>query len=157
MLQSAPADYLNNLENAAVYDLPPAYPVYYFFYGTLTNPHNLQRILDPPEAPTLRSAQIIGYRLARWGDYPALIDGEQGQVVSGYAFLVWSEEQARKLMHHETNAYKVAPCRIFFTDGDATPAEVSGKVFVYAGDAQALLEQRSDRRLWELQMRGKLR
>ncbi|OJJ86505.1 gamma-glutamylcyclotransferase family protein [Aspergillus glaucus CBS 516.65] len=84
----------------AIHDLPPEYPVYYFFYGTL------KRNLDLPEEeePKLRPAKVIGYALAKWGDYPALIDGEQGQVVSGSAWLVKDEEQARKLAYYETGA-----------------------------------------------------
>ena len=81
----------------------------------------------------------------------ALIDGKQGQLVSGYAYLVKCEEETQKLAHCETNAYRV----VFFTDGDE-PSEAPGKTFMYAGDAKALLEQRFDRKLWTLQMGGKL-
>ena len=155
MLASAPSDYLANFEGAS-YELLPKYPVYYFFYGTLKDPAMLKRILDlPEEEPELRPAQIIGYALGKWGDYPALVDGEQGQVVSGSAYIVPSEEQAQKLAHYETKAYKVFSCQIQFTD-DKSPAEISGKTFIYAGDQKALLEQRFDRKLWALQMGGKL-
>lgn len=154
MLQSAPSDYLTNLEGA-IRDPPPPFPEYYFFYGTLKTPQNLKRILDLQEEPQMRKAQIIGYALAKWGDYPALIDGELSQIVSGYAYLVQSGEEAQKLQYYETNAYKVAPLWIYFTD-DGIPAEVSGKGFAYAGDAKALLEQRFDRKLWALQMGDKL-
>lgn len=65
MLRSAPADYLTNSE-AATHEVPPEYPVYYFFYGTLTAPATLARILDLPEEPLLRKAQIIGYTVAKW-------------------------------------------------------------------------------------------
>ncbi|OJJ46434.1 hypothetical protein ASPZODRAFT_66068, partial [Penicilliopsis zonata CBS 506.65] len=53
-------------------------PLYYFFYGTLTSPATLQHILDLPTEPTLRKGKVIGYALAKWGDYPALIDGTPG-------------------------------------------------------------------------------
>ncbi|KAN0073374.1 hypothetical protein V8E54_008594 [Elaphomyces granulatus] len=154
MLRSAPPDYLTNLEGTTR-ELPPEYPVYYFFYGTLTAATNLKRIIDLQEEPRLRKAQLIGYALSKWGDYPALIDGKQGQLVSGYAYLVQCEEEAQKLAYYETNAYKVASCWVFFTDGDE-PSEAPGKTFMYAGDAKALLEQRFDRKLWTLQMGGKL-
>ncbi|GLA01289.1 hypothetical protein AnigIFM60653_011538 [Aspergillus niger] len=134
---------------------PPAYPVYYFFYGTLTSPTQVQRILDLPEEPHLREAIVSGYAIAKWGDYPALINGEQGQVVTGSSYLVKAEEEAQKLGHYETNAYEVTDCWIFFKDGEE-PNKVVGKVFVYAGDAQALLEQRFDRKLWRKQMGGNL-
>ena len=150
MLESAPSDHLTNLEGPTQ-ELPPEYPVAYFFYGTLKSPETLKRILDLHEEPKLLEAQIIGYELGKWGDYPALIDGQPGQVVPGYAYIVGSEADAQKLAYYETNAYKVAPCRIFIVDNDE-PTEVSGKTFMYAGDANALLEQRFDRKLWELQM-----
>lgn len=138
---------------------PLEYPAYYFFYGTLTNPQNLKRILDLEEDPPMRKAEVIGYALAKWGDYPALIDGEQGQIISGYAYQVQSEGKAQKLMYYETNAYKAAPVWIYFRDGDDdddTTTKVPGKGFIYAGDPKALLEQRFDRKLWALQMGDKL-
>ncbi|GKZ84154.1 hypothetical protein AnigIFM56816_009473 [Aspergillus niger] len=135
---------------------PPAYPVYYFFYGTLTFPTQVQRILDLPEEPHLREAEVSGYAIAKWGDYPALINGEQGQVVTGSSYLVKSEEEVQKLARYETNAYEVTDCWIVFKDGEE-PNKVVGKVFVYAGDAQALLEQRFDRKLWGKQMGGGFR
>lgn len=84
-----------------------------------------------------------------------MIDGEQGQVVSGSAWLVKDKEQARKLAYYETRAYMVFPCRFRFTDG-GVPEVVSGRTFMYAGDQQALLEQRPDRKLWALQMGSRL-
>ena len=134
MLESAPSDYLTNLEGAS-HELPPEYPVYYFFYGTLKAPATLKRILDLPQEgkePELRPAQIIGYALNKRGDYPALVDSEQGQVFSGSAYLVQSGEQAQKLACYATRAYKVFPCRIRFMDDEA-PAVVSGRTNTYQG------------------------
>lgn len=37
-----------------------------------------------------------------------------------------------------------------------SPAELSGKTFMHAGDQKALLEQRFNRKLWGLLMGGKL-
>lgn len=85
------------------------------------------------------------------GDYPALIDGKKGQEVSGYAYLVQSEDEDQKLAYYETKPYKATPCWIFFTDQEG-PADTS----MYAGDASALLEGCFDRKLWEVQMAGKL-
>ncbi|KAK2739584.1 hypothetical protein FQN57_006546 [Myotisia sp. PD_48] len=136
--------------------LPPqqTYPVYYFFYGTLTNPEILQQVASLPEEPKLRKAEIEGYDLAKWGDYLALINGMQGQgrIISGYAYFVQSERVAQKLAYYETTAYKAVACQIHFKDDEEGPSAISGKTFMYAGDAQALLEQRFDRKLWELQM-----
>ncbi|XRM47133.1 hypothetical protein ABZX51_010133 [Aspergillus tubingensis] len=131
---------------------PPTFPIYYFFYGTLTSPTQVARI---PEEPRLRKAEVTGYAIAKWGDYPALITGNEGQVVSGSAYLVKSEEEAEKLARYETNAYEAVDCLIFFTD-EEQPDEAEGKVFVYAGDAQALVERRFDRVLWGRQMGGRV-
>ncbi|KAK2809007.1 hypothetical protein FQN50_004281 [Emmonsiellopsis sp. PD_5] len=158
-LSTAPPDYLTNLTNA-IHGLPPRFPTYYFFYGTLTHPATLQRILDLPHPPSpseLRPAKIIGYRLAKWGDYPALIDGEQGEEVRGMAYLVKDEGQAGKLEAYETSAYRVVPVWIRWVKGEGTDEGdgeegVSGKSFMYAGDARALVEGRWDRVLWERQM-----
>lgn len=84
-----------------------------------------------------------------------LIDGKPGQEISGYAFMVHTEEQGQKLARYETNAYEEACCLIYFTD-EEEPAEASGKTFMYTGDANAFLEQRFDRKLWLHQMAGKL-
>lgn len=154
MLRSAPPDYLTDVEGDTC-ELPPEYPVYYFFYGTLTAPATLKRIIDLPEEPKMRKAKLVGYALGKWGDYPALIDGEPGQEVSGYAYIVQSEEEAQKLSYYETNAYEEAHCLIYFVD-EEEPAQAPGKTFKYAGDAKALLEQRFDRNLWLHQMAGKL-
>ena len=156
MLKSAPADSLTNHEDTSL-NPPPTFPVYYFFYGTLTDPQQLKWILDLPleEELHLWKSQVVGYATAKWGDYPALINGESGQVVSGYSYLVQSEEQVQKLAYYETKAYESRECWIFFMDDEA-PGEVEGKTFMYAGDAKALLEKRFDRKLWERQMGEKL-
>lgn len=154
MLRSAPPDYLTQHEEPV--DYPPAFPIYYFFYGTLNDPTQLQRILDLPEEPYLREAEVFGYKVAKWGDYPALINGRQGNIVTGSAYLVQSQEEAQKLSWYETDAYEVADCWVYFKD-KKEPTEAGGKVFMYAGDAQALLEQRFDRKLWSRQIGGKLR
>lgn len=153
LFQSAPPDYLAQRDEPV--DVLPAFPVYYFFYGTLTAPAQVKRILDLPEEPHLRESEVFGYAVAKWGDYPALINGEQGDVVTGSAYLVRSEEEAQKLLYYETNAYEVTDCWVYFKD-EKEPSEAGGKVFVYAGDAQALLEQRFDRKLWSRPIGGKL-
>ncbi|KAF7177982.1 hypothetical protein CNMCM7691_006622 [Aspergillus felis] len=156
MLQSAPLDYLTNLEGAT-HELPPEYPVYYFFYGTLTVAANLKRIIDLQEEPRLRKAKIIGYTLAKWGDYPALINGEPGQEVSGYAYLVQSEEEAQSLLimrptHTvlQTAGYSLRMAK----DHQRRPARHSFKQFTWSGlraftactmDFDPLAQQQSDR------------
>jgi hypothetical protein len=73
---------LSDKPRGTTHGLPPDYPVYYFFYETLSIAANLKRIIDLQE-PRLRKEKIIGYALAKWGDYPALINGKPGQEVSG--------------------------------------------------------------------------
>lgn len=76
-----------------------------------------------------------------------MINGEQGQVVTEYAYNVQSEEQSQKLAYYETKTYMVSDCWVFFMD-DGSPAEAPGKTFMYAGDEKALLEKRFNRKLW---------
>ncbi|KAI2705972.1 hypothetical protein CBS147332_7216 [Penicillium roqueforti] len=133
MLRSAPPDYLAQRDEPV--DFPSAFPVHYFFYGTLTAPAQVKRILDLPEEPQLREAEM--------------------DVVTGSAYLVRSEEEAQKLSYYETNAYEVADCWVHFKD-EKEPKETGYRVFMYAGDAQALLDQQFDRKLWSQQMQGKL-
>ncbi|KAI0449305.1 hypothetical protein F5B21DRAFT_52062 [Xylaria acuta] len=160
-----PSTYLASLEAAgpnfmdtAVY-VPmldePIKPVWYFFYGTLTKPEILKHMLDLREEPLLRPAKIIGYKLSSWGQYRALVDGEPGAEVSGFAYEVQTIEHEFKLARYETNAYKLHPCRIRFTD-NREPTELSGNTFMYVGDAAALQAGRFDRVLWELQMGTRL-
>lgn len=54
-------------------------PCLLFFYGTLSLPHILQRVLSLDSAPILLPATIEGYTLKMWGPYPALIRPGQFQ------------------------------------------------------------------------------
>jgi len=153
-LASAPENYLTDIPDTP-YKSPVYEPTYYFFYGTLTQPEILSSVLDLTEPPELRPARIVGYSLANWGQYRALIDGPQGAVVEGSVYKVRSAEDQYNLAQYETRAYRVAPCCITIIDG-GQPAEVNGYTFKYAGDAQALREGRFDRKLWELQMGQRL-
>lgn len=150
-LASMPADYLTRpLEEEPILK-QPYQPLYYFFYGTLTQPKILSHILDLQISPVLRPAKLIGYSLTNWGQYRALIDGESGEEVTGYAYFVESIEDELKLARYETNAYEPADCRIQFTDGQ-DPVQTLGMTFKYAGDDEALRAGKFDRQLWELQM-----
>lgn len=157
-----PSEFLESHEPERAYSLKrpvekpliaeqPYKPVYYFFYGTLTQPKILSHILDLMEQPILRPGKIISYALANWGQYLALVDGEPGQEVTGYAYAVQSAEDELKLARYETDAYEAVPCEVWFTDG-GTPAREQGMAFKYAGDDEALKAGRFDRKLWEVRM-----
>lgn len=133
----------------------PCRRVYYFFYGTLTEPKILSHILDLKQPPILRTAKLIGYALTHWGQYSALINGKSDEELIGYAYLVESINDELKLARYETNAYEQVSCIIRFTD-DQDPAQESGMTFKYAGDDEALKAGRFDRKLWELQMGRRL-
>ncbi|RJE25248.1 AIG2-like family [Aspergillus sclerotialis] len=75
--------------------------------------------------------------------------------VTGSAYLVRSEEEAQKLSYYETNlcayypranAYEVSHCWIYFKV-EKDPKETGGRVFMFPGDVQALLDQQFDRKL----------
>ncbi|KAK8135501.1 hypothetical protein PG984_003441 [Apiospora sp. TS-2023a] len=167
-MDERPSQYMANLEAAGPEVIqqiltaphpprsPERYkPIHYFFYGTLKDPRVLAEVLGVEQAPALRAAKIIGYSLTNWGDYKALVDGRPGEEVVGVAGEISSAEDEHKLAYYETSAYRLAPVRIFFTDGQE-PSQLSGKSFKYAGDAVALQEGRFDRELWELQMGTRL-
>lgn len=124
---------------------PPTGP--YFFYGTLMDPSFLSEVLNLPQKPTIRPAELIGYSLKLWGQYPALVNGPTGAVVEGMVCEIETEKHAKRLAQYETSAYDRAPCRIRFTDGKE-PEEVSGTTFVYAGNPMDVSEGRFDLGVW---------
>lgn len=115
------------------------YPVYYFFYGSMTDPATLKRILNLDEAPKLHEAYIVGYTVARKNNLPALIDGPRAEEVKGYAYFVGSEAEGAKLRECHSKQYKVAPCLVHFRDGNKV-TRIPGNVFKHVGDAEAFLE-----------------
>lgn len=87
----------------------------YFFYGTLADSDVLSRHLglSEEETPVLRSAKVRGGRLECWaGKYKALFDAPSGEVVSGFAYEVTSEEREDALRAYETDNYEVVRCHI---------------------------------------------
>ncbi len=156
-LQSAPENWLSAPVESPAKPRPVLYgPSHYFFYGTLTQPEILKRILDLDVEPELRPARVLGYRLSSWGQYKALVNGKPGDEVFGYSFFVQSPEHEFKLARYETSAYELAPCQIYFTD-EKEPRQSAGKTFMYAGDSRALKGGRFDPVLWEIQMGTSLR
>ncbi|KAE8315509.1 hypothetical protein BDV41DRAFT_574884 [Aspergillus transmontanensis] len=94
------------------------YPVWYFFYGTLTDPEILARKLSLPGLPVLRRAMVKGGRIIMWGGkYNALIDGPSSSIVDGgWAYEVRSEEEEEQLRYYETDQYEVVRCEIHIVD-----------------------------------------
>jgi hypothetical protein len=61
-----------------------------------------------------------------------LIDGESGQEIPGYIYIVQTEEEAQKLAYYKTNGYKEAHCLIYFVDKEE-PVEASRKLWCMPG------------------------
>ncbi|KAJ5158674.1 uncharacterized protein N7500_008325 [Penicillium coprophilum] len=133
-----------------IHELPHEIPTQY----PHRQPFNKSSTCPKSQTPKTRKAKLVGYALAKWGDYPMLIDGEHDQEIPGCRYIVQTDEETRRLVYDETNAYKEAHGLIYFIDEE--PSEALGKTLVYAGDAHSLLEQRSDRHLWLHQMTGKV-
>lgn len=119
--------------------LQDEYPVWYFFYGTLSDTNKLQQLfreLDGEDTSyVLHSARVYGGKLTTWADkYKALVDDTgiyPAEPVSGDAFLVISKEHEDALRAYETRAYEVVRCRISFED--ATMGSVDGCTFRICG------------------------
>lgn len=71
-LYTSPSNHISNF-------LTNRTPCLLFFYGTLSLPHVLQRVLGINQAPILLPASISGYTMKMWGPYPALVRPEQPQ------------------------------------------------------------------------------
>jgi hypothetical protein len=110
------------------------YPVWYFFYGTLTLPLTLKQQLVTEEPLTLIPAQVEGGQIRTWsGKYRALCDGPQENKVDGCAFLVISREQEDALRFYETDSYEVVRCRITLRE-----TAVDGLTFRFCGNDKEL-------------------
>ncbi|KAJ4256189.1 hypothetical protein NW762_009267 [Fusarium torreyae] len=93
------------------------FPVWYFFYGTLTEPSVITRLLSIE--PSYRNAQIRGGVLQARGQYKALVNDQGGlNVLHGKAFLVGNVEQEIILRIYETKAYEVVRCCIEMEEGE---------------------------------------
>lgn len=73
------------------------FPVWYFFYGTLASVSKLTSLLSLPEndIPVLHQVMVSGGKIETWGNgkYNALVDGNSGNSVTGFAYRVLSEER----------------------------------------------------------------
>ncbi|CAL1710967.1 unnamed protein product [Somion occarium] len=105
-----------------------------FFYGTLSLPHVLKRVLSLTNTPPLQSAFVFGYSVKMWGPYPALVQLKESddeatdkEPVEGKAFWA-SEEQIRLLTQHEGENYALAPIAVHIGQ-----TVTSGYTFVWCG------------------------
>jgi hypothetical protein len=89
------------------------YPVWYFFYGTLTDASVLLKLFGPDYQAEYHAATIRGGTLKSWGRYYALVDDpSHTNLVLGKAVLIETREQEDLLRAYETNAYEVVRCSI---------------------------------------------
>lgn len=112
------------------------YPVWYFLYGTLTDPAILARLIGGTESGTAtqyRPAKIQRGRVATWGGkYSALVDAPaDAPHIQGSAFLVETPAQEDALRCYETDKYEVVRCEIEMLD-DGTV--VKGLTFRFVGE-----------------------
>ena len=71
-----------------------------------------------------------------WGQYPALVNENTGQRISGRAYRVMSKTEADRLAAYETSMYRTSGCTIYFEDG----SQASGVTFVWDSDLSLLRE-----------------
>jgi hypothetical protein len=90
----------------------------YFFYGILMDAALLSEILSLSTLPTLRPAKVTGYSLKLWGQCPALVDGEPGELVEGMLYDVTELRHAERLAEYETSASWPVHCLIYVREGD---------------------------------------
>lgn len=120
----------------------------YFFYGSLMFPRMLQHVLDLPELPELKPAEVVGLHVKMWGPYPALVNGEPGEVVKGMAYEVEGSEQKEKLARYETECCRT---RKFYINVGGE-ARILGTTFVWNGQSDELDEGVFDVTSWEKRM-----
>jgi hypothetical protein len=92
------------------------FPVWYFFYGTLTDEAVLSKLFGRPsgESHMLYEAVIHSGKLRKWGaKYKALVDCP-GSCVHGWAYEVVSPEQEDALRVYETAKYEVVRVEILY-------------------------------------------
>ncbi|KAJ4856964.1 gamma-glutamyl cyclotransferase, AIG2-like domain-containing protein [Trichoderma breve] len=105
------------------------YPVWYFFYGTLTDANILSRVIGlDKDAIEYKQACVCRGRLSTWGEkYLGLVDADEGSKVYGWAYKVKSQSEEDSLRVYETGKYEVVRCTMEFMDGDG--AVIQGLTF----------------------------
>lgn len=119
---------------------------WYFFYGSLMDPKQLQRVLGLKETPrNLQPAKIIGYHIRMRVPYPVLLDGPPGNVVKGIGYEIEGGKNKDKLAAYETAVYREHKCLIQFGE-----ESVIGTTFKWAGDVGELKEGSFDLKDWQM-------
>ena len=90
----------------------------FFFYGSLTDPATLAKVLHLTEPPSLRPARIEGPPLKLWGPRSTLLCGPRELIVEGAAFEVQSPEQVKLLQDYGTDRYERVGLRIRLMDDE---------------------------------------
>ncbi|KAF2191233.1 hypothetical protein K469DRAFT_696945 [Zopfia rhizophila CBS 207.26] len=115
--------------------LDSQYSVPYFFYGSLTDPKTLKRVLGSEKEPRIGKARVVGSGKVKCVSYWTLVGKDEGSV-EGVIFHVESAGRECRLTTYDTQAYRPSlnqdrGCAYRF------PLEnVGGRIFVYAGDSE---------------------
>ncbi|KAF3928588.1 hypothetical protein AA313_de0202171 [Arthrobotrys entomopaga] len=137
--------YLQSLQPPRPPTPPPAFePTLFFFYGTLTIPKVLKRILSLSEEPVLIKARTRFFKMKMWGPYPALTeyqDEDERGPVGGFAYEVKTEEHLRRLIAYEGANYTIRPLLIKLSGGEYEETDATyGKTFVWNGYPEELTD-----------------
>ncbi|RAR08924.1 aig2-like protein [Stemphylium lycopersici] len=115
------------------------YPVPYFFYGTLTEPNRLQRLfnLDAVQPALLTPVIVRGGKVRMWGEYRALVDAGEKEVVEGWMYEVQNKEHEDALRFYEGMEYEVVRCDMM-VKGKGKGERLEGLTFRFCGDEGVL-------------------
>ncbi|PWY77297.1 hypothetical protein BO94DRAFT_196357 [Aspergillus sclerotioniger CBS 115572] len=124
-------------------------PRFFFFYGMLSDPTTLAKVLKLRDRPALRPATIMEHGMKLWGEFPALLDGHPDTPIHGVAYEISSQEEEDRLVEYESDMYRKKGCVIEFRDGSKVP----GVTFVWNADPRLLRDRSFDLKDWLLEQR----
>ncbi|RVD83684.1 uncharacterized protein DFL_005463 [Arthrobotrys flagrans] len=120
-------------------------PTLFFFYGTLTIPEVLRRILGLNEPPILLNATTRLFKLKLWGPYPALVapsaeeDPKNRVPVPGVACTIETEEQLNRLVAYEGENYTISETLVELHDTRNANGTYA-KTFIWKGYPEELTD-----------------
>ncbi|KAM0479031.1 hypothetical protein ACHAPX_005010 [Trichoderma viride] len=106
------------------------YPVWYFFYGTLTDPSKLSRVIGLSKKHHVVYGRAIvrrGRLCTLDGKYLSLVDADEDSKVDGWAYQIKNQDEEDSLRVYETGVYEVVRCTIEFAN--ETDVNVQGLTF----------------------------